>query len=374
MDYYRFINSKAIREHLQKLQWELTPLQVAWFVWEWEGPMEVRLAAWRQIIEELPDMEIKRGLHYEGCESLHMFLKKAIDIYQSHYETFYDNKNCYYRVSVKYEKGGESEVDITFSECPIKKNGQVLEYVIDPSDRHKSIVFEWAKDYLEEEKVRAIRVDKVPINKVERTHTCAWFNDRNFLEGRYQMVWLYDIDDEWWDVEGVFLDQWFYIPLPFRRGDIIHYVNHQTDELEPMIYEDAIYSHIEKRKSWERYLKGRGCDSSDMCIGVYRMTDGNRLFSDTLWDCTKFDFFDDETAKKYLRGGYNSGERLNTYKQILLYQSILRDQIGIEDFVDELYRLKSKEPSSMCLVDHNIYEKAEQLTKEIEEEKRANNV
>ena len=61
------------------------------------------------------------------------------------------------------------------------------------------------------------------------------------------------------------------------------------------------------------------------------MTDGNRLFSDTLWDCTKFDFFDDETAKKYLRGGYNSGERLNTYKQILLYQAILRDQIGIEE-------------------------------------------
>ena len=44
MDFYNFINSKAVREHLCKINWPIEPTAAAWLIWHWEGPIEEKLA------------------------------------------------------------------------------------------------------------------------------------------------------------------------------------------------------------------------------------------------------------------------------------------------------------------------------------------
>lgn len=43
MDFYKFINSKAVREHLRKINWQIKPAAAAWLIRHWEGPIEEKL-------------------------------------------------------------------------------------------------------------------------------------------------------------------------------------------------------------------------------------------------------------------------------------------------------------------------------------------
>ena len=59
---YEYINSKATREHLTKLDYQLTPVQCAFLVWQsgWHT-LRQKHEAWRDIIESMPDCAVEDG-------------------------------------------------------------------------------------------------------------------------------------------------------------------------------------------------------------------------------------------------------------------------------------------------------------------------
>lgn len=79
MDFYRFVNSKDIREHLRSIGYEFTSLEAAWLVHRCrDATMFEKIDAWGYIIKNMPDCEVT--VAREPCEHfmLHGLLGKYI--------------------------------------------------------------------------------------------------------------------------------------------------------------------------------------------------------------------------------------------------------------------------------------------------------
>ena len=54
--FFKFVNSDTVRNHLQQIRYQPTALEAAWLTWQCETiSLEEKCAAWREIIETLPD-------------------------------------------------------------------------------------------------------------------------------------------------------------------------------------------------------------------------------------------------------------------------------------------------------------------------------
>ena len=74
MNFYKFVNSKDIREHLKELGYEFTSIEAAWLVWQSEFiSLKEKHKAWAEIIETMPDCEIKERNNTAPQPSLHRY-------------------------------------------------------------------------------------------------------------------------------------------------------------------------------------------------------------------------------------------------------------------------------------------------------------
>ena len=84
-DIFQYVNSRDIREHLQKLDFQFTPLQAAWLVWQCEQmSLKGRIDAWRDIAATMSDQPLEpkqlRNLDAD-FKNLHEYLN-AWTVYQ----------------------------------------------------------------------------------------------------------------------------------------------------------------------------------------------------------------------------------------------------------------------------------------------------
>lgn len=314
MDVCKYINSKAVREHLRKLNWEFTSLEAAWFVWKWRGPVEERLAAWQQIIDEMPDQEVKAGHYFDGCPSLHDFLRETISVYRKCVERFFDNTDAYYTFYTKLADGSLKPDAINYSSCPIKDNKAECSGILRDLEGDSAILFEMWKKYFDNEESRECR---------------ATF-DRNL-----DMIAFEDHSKEWKRLDDMFSSHFFYFPVPFRKGDIIYRIDDWFNT--PMVYIDCRYDHI---KDMNEYLYSRRRDITDMSIDVYKVDLYYEPQWDTVGDVTDYDFFDEDLARKYVSCQYDY-RRLKTYKMILLLSATLTGRLGLELVFKEYNQLKN---------------------------------
>ena len=82
MDFLKFINSNAVRNHLQELEYQPTAMEAAWLVYQCETlSLKEKYAAWQEVIETMPDCPSYRhtaGLKQEYEDSTHAFLRAYI--------------------------------------------------------------------------------------------------------------------------------------------------------------------------------------------------------------------------------------------------------------------------------------------------------
>lgn len=82
MDFLNFVNSNAVRGYLQEICYQPTSLEAAWLVYQCEtASLEEKCAAWREIMETLPDCPTNsrtRGIKPEHRDSVHTFLQAYI--------------------------------------------------------------------------------------------------------------------------------------------------------------------------------------------------------------------------------------------------------------------------------------------------------
>ena len=326
MEFYKFINSKAIREHLRKINWPIEPDAAAWLIWHWEGPIKEKIAGWEHIINETEDRELRGGLELGETSSLHEFLGKTIDIYKRHTESFLENNTeCCYKLRTYYKNLDYCDKVTTFSTKRIPVN----------FNRRNVLKFEVTKQGYDSD-------DK----------------ETSTLNTELEMTGYDSTDDEWQNIKAVFMNQWFYFPIPFKAGDIIRSTAHP--DLGPMVYEDSIYNSWIFRNNSEDFHSGKRGDVTDMIISAYRVNDDLEPFSDTLWPLTDFDYFDDADARAYVNSNIYGNNNLDQYKMLLLIREALIGELGLEILFSGYKQLINKSSVGTDYASY-IFSKAERL-------------
>ena len=81
MDMYSFVNSRDIREHLRSIGYKFDSLEAAWLIHECRSvSYEKKRAAWKDLMETMPDCDVNRSRDGAERKSLYGVLNKYIEI------------------------------------------------------------------------------------------------------------------------------------------------------------------------------------------------------------------------------------------------------------------------------------------------------
>lgn len=207
-DIYRFIDSADVRCFLEEKQYVFSPLEAAFVVWQSRtATLEEKHAAWREIIETMPDSDIPCEKWKAPRESLHAFLRDYMTLEDRLLREFYTSGGfCAYNY---YEP----------------------EYYSDPENRdllvdHRGIFHKLdacisaAQTALEGYGKQEIIVYRIDLANGRRVH--AAFNvARDVLRVRPEYE-LFITDEAILRDSFVTLTSELLVPLPFRKGDFLY--------------------------------------------------------------------------------------------------------------------------------------------------------
>lgn len=108
MDLFRFIDSKDIREHLRQIGYSFTAPEAAFLVWQCRSvTLKEKIAAWRTIIETMPDCSMVERMNMDAIPSVHKFLEQYIALMKRLLENFYCEEHAVYSYGGSYRDGSD---------------------------------------------------------------------------------------------------------------------------------------------------------------------------------------------------------------------------------------------------------------------------
>lgn len=211
MDIYEFIDSKDIRNYLQKMKYEFTVPETAFLIYmSRRVTLNEKLDAWREIIDTMPDCSMGERLNMEKIPSFHGFLTEYIALLKNLLDIFYKSEKEVYTYAF-YEK--EEKCSGPVGKFEWVEEGKVF------SDFHTA-VSHVKKNYPDEpfKKLRFIKQYFSDVeDEVEKKLTLEMNHDLEILSVDEQGV----LNDSQTDLYLTFEGMWFAFPTPFRRGDIL---------------------------------------------------------------------------------------------------------------------------------------------------------
>jgi hypothetical protein len=103
MNIYDFFHSPDIAEHCRKIEHVFKPLDMAIIVAISDKPIKEKLAAYKAIITEYPDIPIHESLNFKAKPSLHEYLRELIERKGKSLE---DELNMiFFHLPIPFEKG-----------------------------------------------------------------------------------------------------------------------------------------------------------------------------------------------------------------------------------------------------------------------------
>ena len=285
MNFYQFINSKDIREHLQNLNYQFNAAEAAWLVWQCrEATPKLRFKAWNEIIETMPDMEPPVRELRRHYKSIHQFLKDYMEALTRALDEFKQNedpKGYKYIYDVKYwEEWDYSEND--------KGHGWMGGLNI--YSNYKNAI-----DAIKEDKEQEYSHKKFKIEKIRLDHpkpsTIIMNDDLQIINANLHPS---NADDNRILNYESFFDMWLDFPLPFKKGDIIwdpqqslHLGLHgHGEELIVATPMDANDSSDKEKNS-----KRRGVDYSDMIITGYFLDEKGQIYPEITWNYMDYELY-----------------------------------------------------------------------------------
>ena len=201
MDIYRFIDSRDMREHLQKLNYSFTTPEAAFLVyWCKSATLNERIAAWREIIDTMPNCAMAGRLNLEAIPDFHQFLRDYIDLQERDLRRFKEPEGCVYVCELSRQ--GELCGDMEF--------GPFSDF-----DRCLSAAIRRAA----EEETVGLRIFKRPMDPGEdspREDYCILTP-----QGEVCQLECRALSDRDTDLSIAFDGMWFDFPTPFHAGDIV---------------------------------------------------------------------------------------------------------------------------------------------------------
>lgn len=282
MDIYEFINSKDIRNYLKEINYEFSPIEAAWVVWQClNRTLKEKHEAWQEIIDTMPDMSIE---DYNSRISLHKFLKEIIALEEVMLEAFYrDESNAVY-----YYFYIQKKVFLTYDD--------MIEDLKKLNNNHNiKINLYLSKNYPNKNNAE-ITIELTPYLEVKDISS-AFLSEKR---------------------DSFFERLWFPIPTPFKQGDIVCFIddNPFIDDTPYVITFD------EKAKSITKREKG---------ISAYRQVprSNGEIELSFIYEYMNLKYYNGELDGKkriikalsnHLKGKIDVGLFANAYHQILTEQ------------------------------------------------------
>lgn len=199
MNIYKFLNSRDIAAHLREINYEFSALECAWLVWQSKNAtLKEKHAAWREIMDTMPDMSVTTYRGRIRFESLHIFLKTYMRIESELCELFYrQTHNTAYTYDVYYSY-----------ECDW--------------ENMQSQLCSSAETCIE----KALIGDETPDRIMVRKH---WIDDEKCISATFaadRRLLSIESDGILSKAEGeiygdIFPDIWLSFPTPFQEGDLL---------------------------------------------------------------------------------------------------------------------------------------------------------
>lgn len=274
-NYFEFVESRDIREHLEKIGYQLNALEAGFLVWRSrQKSLEEKLRAWQDILDTMPDMDISHTRYTSNFSSFHEALRQFIALQRKSLKVFLDSTDHIYtyrwrerdkktgRVSETNEDRGA--VFTSFEKCLAACKKTVLE--------------DWEAEDSEAE------ICRYCINTKDDYAESALLN-RNWKITEVSVHY----EEKDFDLSLLFEGCWLSFPTPFHRGDILRLPTGEPVVLNFLytwgserLIEEGIspkYSWVQHADKWIESHKKHG-DPSDMNMAGYGMRDGVTLYTD----------------------------------------------------------------------------------------------
>ena len=206
-DIFEFLDSCSIKEHLQRINYELTTPVAAFIVSRsHKATLQQKLEGWQKIIDNMPNCTMSRRNDTSSIPDFHAFLRNVIKQEQrklAHFKR--TDGHCLYF----FENHSWDQRD----------QGSCL---YGPYSSYQKC-FDAIWKELDGDNPKAIKIARRPIDPDED----HYIDDMAILNANGEVMSCdYRLEGEW-DEAGAasdFEDMWFDIPTPFHAGDIICYL------------------------------------------------------------------------------------------------------------------------------------------------------
>ena len=257
---FEFLDSRSIKEHLQRINYELTTPVAAFIVHRsHKATLQQKLEGWQKIIDNMPNCVISRRNDTFNIPDFHAFLCNVIKQEQrklAHFKRT-DGRSLYFFENYSWDQ---------------RDQGNCL---YGPYSSYQKC-FDAIWKELDGDDPKAIRITRRPIDPNEEHYV----DDMVVLNASGEVMSCdYRFESEW-DEAGTandFEDMWFDIPTPFHAGDIVcnlqrpnkpmvlfdlqTWGSERVDkELASSVYKERLVEKADKLLRWHRY----DGDTSDM--------------------------------------------------------------------------------------------------------------
>lgn len=233
MDLFRFIDSKDIREHLRQMGYSFTAPEAAFLVWQCRSTtLKEKIAAWREIIETMPDCSMVERMNMDAIPSVHKFLEQYIALMKRLLENFYCEEHAVYSYGGSYRDGSDfdEEYDRLYPDVTSCVAGLLNDEVIPWASEAEHAVEDYLQTIENREckslppypvslfEIASIRLKKRSLTSPVDCITLI-LNDR--LEPVAIDTFGQFLTKEEENLLLTFQGMWFAFPTPFKRGDIV---------------------------------------------------------------------------------------------------------------------------------------------------------
>lgn len=307
MNFYKFVNSKDIRSHLERIGYEFSPLEAAWLVYQNRiATLDEKHAAWQEIIDTFPDSSIDWRHWYTLRESLHTFLRNYMALERKWLKEFYENDQAVYQFKVfgKDEvRAYERENKCVFSSAEI-----CLEAAKKDRDFLEDLTICVTKRILDDENASSY-MELYCRGNGDILSIDLWGNENKAEDALHRES---------------FDNLWFAFPVPFEKGDILW---------DPALDEEANLccgAVVIENTTPNRYAEtGRkGCDTSDMNVWGYFQASDGQIYSEVTWNYMDYEYYPLEklvgkrrilkALGNFMKGQIDVGLFTRAYHQILI--------------------------------------------------------
>lgn len=312
MDIYKFINSKDVREHLRKINYEFNALEAIWLIYNCDSvSFEEKKKAYFDILDNFPDMPYE-NMNNISIDSVHKAIIEYVGYIDNKYKEFIKKDDEYYFTARLHYKNRDTEpINLMF-----KTYDELIKYIKDNKENYCYFG----------NKINGIKIpeffDEAFVEKISASTNkyigSITLTDK--LELKY-LTYSAGIETNSREYMIMFLfipSMSFDFPIPFKKGDIVYDKSMTGQYSKPFILNGFINDQ----------LKGNKGERISMEVDGYFVNDEGTLYYDVLNDSyINLEYYKESLAdsyrvltplSNYLKGKLEIELCLNGYHQILL--------------------------------------------------------